>query len=250
MTLRGGDILASGQRSAQFLSAGVAVDEKIELKNVAPEEESLTKGVTVIDKRSKYDSEPVAKPEPKFPPKEYGTFSPILDRILVKRMPDDPDEELLEDGSSRNIKTGLITAAKYRQHSSTGVVLATGSFVVMGGVKIPMEEIVRPGDWALWGDYNSEVMHIAEDKVKDLCDAVEIDYIEDPDGVRIVRIQDVRAVKHVKGVMSEEEAFKKGYYWTKKKPEQLVKNPVLESWLHGEDAVQGGHTSRIPRVGA
>ncbi len=196
MTLRGGDQLAAGARSAQFSAGGSAVNDAVELKNVAPEVEELGSGITVIDRRSRFDSEPVKKAESKFPEKEYGAFTPILDRVLVKRVSDDPEEELLEDGSSRNIRTGLITAAKYRQHSSTGVVLSTGKFVVMGGVKIPMEEIIRAGDWAIWGDYNSEVMHLSEKVVKEMCDAVNLEYVEDPDGLRIVRVQDVRAIKH------------------------------------------------------
>jgi co-chaperonin GroES (HSP10) len=188
------DTLARGGRTAQFPSSGSAVNDPVELKNVA--EETLGSGITVIDRRSQYNSEPVKKAEPKFPAKEYGVFAPILDRILVKRMSDNPDEELLEDGSSRSVKTGLITAAKYRQHSSTGIVLATGNLIVIGGVRVSMEEVLKPGDWVMWGDYNSEVVHIDEDKIKKLCDSAQVEYTEDPDGVRIVRIQDVRAVKH------------------------------------------------------
>jgi co-chaperonin GroES (HSP10) len=191
-----GDKLAGGMKSAQFSTGGSKADDTVELKNVAEEEpQELTKGITVIDRRSRFDSEPVKKAEPKFSAREYGVFTPLLDRVLVMRVPDDPEEEMLEDGSSRNTRTGLITAAKYRQHSATGVVLATGKFVVMGGVRIPMEEILSPGDWATWGDYNSEVLHLPEKVVRELCDAVKLDYIEDPDGLRIVRVQDVRGRK-------------------------------------------------------
>ena len=189
----GGDVLARGAKSAQFSAGGSAVNDEVELHNVAPEE--LGSGITVIDKRSRFDSEPVKMAEPKYPEKEYGQFTPILDRVLVKRVSYDPDEELLEDGSTKNKKTGLITAAKYRQHSSVGIVLATGKFVILGGVKVSMSEVVRPGDWAMWGDYNSEVMNLPEDKIRELCDNVKLDYIEDPDGLRIVRVQDIRGIK-------------------------------------------------------
>jgi co-chaperonin GroES (HSP10) len=189
----GGDVLARGGRSAQFSTGGSAVDEAVELKNVAPEEEQdLTNGVKVIDRRSAYNSEPVKKAEPKFPEKEYVGFSPILDRVLVKRVPEDKNFEMLEDGSMRDKRSGFVIPGKYRQHSCTGIVLAAGPFVIIGGIKIPMEQVVRPGDRVVWGDYNSEIVKLPPERVQEMCDAVQMNYEADDDGVRIVRVQDIR----------------------------------------------------------
>jgi co-chaperonin GroES (HSP10) len=197
----GGDVLARGGRSAQFSGGGSKVNDPVELHNVAEEEEKdLSKTITVIDRRVNYLSEPVdvkpvQLPAQKFPDKEYGVFSPILDRILVKRCADDKDMELLEDGSVRNKKTGLIIAAKYRQHSNVGIVLATGAFVVVGGQRVPMDEVVRVGDRVTYGDYNSEVFPMKEARVRELCDSVGMNFFEDETGTRIVRVQDVRGIE-------------------------------------------------------
>jgi co-chaperonin GroES (HSP10) len=118
-----------------------------------------------------------------------------MDRILVMRISDDPDTELLEDGSTRNKKSGLITAAKYRQHSNVGIVLSTGHWVVVGGVKFPMEEFVNPLDKVTYGDYNSEVFPMDKKKVEALCDSIGVNYVEDAQGLRVVRVQDVRGVE-------------------------------------------------------
>jgi co-chaperonin GroES (HSP10) len=203
MTLGGGDLLARGAKSAQF-SAGVNdKDAPVILHNVAPEEPEQEKfgvGFTVTDRRSSFDSQiPVANPvqqsEQKFTEKEYSSFRPIMDRILVKRVSTDKNMELQTDGSLRDKKTGFIIPAKFRQHSNVGVVLAAGDFVVMGGVKTDLSEIVRPGDRITYGDYNSEVFHMAEDKVIALCDAVGLNYEKDEEGLRIVRVQDIRGVE-------------------------------------------------------
>lgn len=192
----GGDVLARGARTAQFSAGGASVDDPIELHNVAPEE--LGSGIEVIDRRHNYlmESVPEAVQTPKkYADKKYGSFSPILDRILVKRCAAGKDEKLMEDGSVLNTKTGLITAAKYRQHSNTGIVLATGKFVMLGGQRIPMEEVVKVGNRVTYGDYNSEVFPMDPEKVEALCDAVQMNYEEDPDGLRIVRVQDVRGIE-------------------------------------------------------
>ncbi len=193
MTLRGGDQLASGARTAQFSAGGSAVNDAIELKNVAPEAEELGSGVAVIDRRSRFDSEPVKKAEPKFPEKQYGAFAPILDRILVKRVPDDPNMELLEDGSMRDKRTGFVIPARYRQHSNVGVVLAVGEFLVMGGVKIPMTEVVKVGDKVIHGEYNAEKVVLPESMVRELCDSLGLNFEANED-LNLVRIQDVRGV--------------------------------------------------------
>lgn len=230
---QGGDVLARGGRSANFASSGGEVSEfeydlklrpeltkekysltdaqiaeyvarmdngeRFDLKPTALVEE-LGSGITVIDKRSNYMAEPVdvkavEKPAPKYPDKNFATAAPILDRILIKRCAEDKDMELLEDGSVRNKKTGLIIAAKYRQHSNVGIVLAAGQFVIIGGQKVPMSDVVRVGDRVTYGDYNSEVFHMAEKRVIELCDAVQMNYEADEEGLRIVRVQDVRLVE-------------------------------------------------------
>ncbi len=194
-----GDALASGGRSAQFPAGKTAVDAPIELHNVAPEEK-LGDGITVIDRRPNWLSATEIKEAPvapkKYPEKKYSAFTPILDRILVKRCAEGPDMKIMEDGSVLNTKTGLVIAAKYRQHSNIGIVLATGQFVIIGGQRIAMSEVVRTGCKVTYGDYNSEVFLMDEDKVKELCDAVQMNYEPDPEGLRIVRVQDVRGVEY------------------------------------------------------
>jgi co-chaperonin GroES (HSP10) len=199
MTLRGGDQLASGARTAQFSAGSNDVNAPIELHNVAPEEpEKLGSGITVIDRRPNWLSTEV-KEAPvapkKWPEKTFELFTPILDRILVKRCAESSDMKIMEDGSVLNTKTGLVIAAKYRQHSNIGIVLATGQFVIIGGQRVPMREVVRVGDRVTYGDYNSEVFLMDEKKVERLCDAVQMNYEPDPEGLRIVRVQDVRGVE-------------------------------------------------------
>jgi co-chaperonin GroES (HSP10) len=161
----------------------------------------LDAGFSVADHRHNYLSEttvpaPVRAEAPKkYPEPTYGTARPILDRILVMRISDDPDTELLEDGSTRNKKSGLITAAKYRQHSNVGLVLAAGGFVVLGGLRIPMEELITPLDKVIYGDYNSECFPMDKNKVEALCDSLGVNYVDDQQGLRIVRVQDVRTVE-------------------------------------------------------
>ena len=227
----GGDVLARGARSAQFAAGstevtefeydlrtnegivgdkyGLSESEIFEYKNrmdagerlsldPVNTESTLESEIKVIDRRPNFmgaatgESEVAKQEAPKYPVKAYGSFSPILDRVLIKRCTDDPDMEVLEDGSARNKKTGLIIAAKYRQHSNVGIVLATGTVVILGGQRIPMEEIVSIGDRVTYGDYNSEVFVMDEKKVRELCDRVQMNYTEDPEGIRIVRVQDIR----------------------------------------------------------
>jgi len=67
--------------------------------------------------------------------------------------------------------------------------------VIIGGQKVPMSDIVRVGDRVTYGDYNSEVFHMDEKRVIALCDAVQMNYEKDEEGLRIVRVQDVRLVE-------------------------------------------------------
>ena len=193
MSVGTGDRLASGQRSAQFSAGGSAVNDEIELKNVAPEVEELGAGITVIDRRSRFDSEPVKKAEPKFPEKQYGSFQPILDRVLIKRVAEDKNMEQLEDGSMRDKRTGFIIPAKYRQHSNVGVVLAVGDFVVMGGVKTRLSEIIKPGYRVLFGEYNAEKLKVPDEPVQAMCDAIGVEF-EASEDLDVVRVQDIRGI--------------------------------------------------------
>jgi co-chaperonin GroES (HSP10) len=229
----GGDVLARGARSAQFAAGGGELSdfeydlrvrrdivkekygvtdaevaeydektqngERFEREPVSLVEE-LGAGIEVIDRRRSYSEEveqvkvaPVV--EKKWPEKKFSVFTPILDRILVKRCADGPDMKIMEDGSVLNTKTGLVIAAKYRQHSNIGIVLATGQFVILGGQRVQMDEVVRVGDKVTYGDYNSEVFHMDEEKVKVLCDSVQMNYEPDEEGLRVVRVQDVRGVE-------------------------------------------------------
>jgi co-chaperonin GroES (HSP10) len=181
----------------------IANNERFSLPTLAEREEELSAGITVTDKRRSFedsyaggnpDAKPVAVAK-KWPEKNYTSATPILDRILVKRCADGPDMQIMDDGSVLNKKTGLVIAAKYRQHSNIGIVLAVGQFVIIGGQRVPMADVVRVGDRVTYGDYNSEVFLMDDAKVEALCDAVQMNYEADPEGLRIVRVQDVRLVE-------------------------------------------------------
>ena len=153
---------------------------------------------SITDHRKNYmldalpSAEPVVEATKKYPEPEFEAFSPILDRLLVMRINDDPEEEMLEDGSTRNKRTGLITSAKYRQHSNVGIILGIGKYVVLSGLRFDITEFVGIGDKITFGDYNSEVFPMDEKKALAICDALQINYVKDPKGLRIVRVQDVR----------------------------------------------------------
>jgi len=241
----GGDVLARGGKSAQFASSGsdlsefeydlrvrrdivkekyglseaemaeydqkIAEGQRFSMETLAIKQEQLGAGITVIDRRPSYAEEvKVVKEAPvapkKYPEKKFGIATPILDRILIKRCAESPDMKIMEDGSVLNTKTGLVIAAKYRQHSNVGIVLATGQFVILGGQRIAMSEVVRVGDRVTYGDYNSEVFHMNEERVQELCDSVQMNYEADPEGLRVVRVQDVRLV--------EREVPTEGYVFT------------------------------------
>ena len=222
----GGDQLARGMKSANFAGASGLSDFEGDLiyrPEVVAEKYGLTQEevdayevrrqagekmpnlqtkdfkLSVVDKRHNYmlsimPVEQAAKVAPKKWPetKQYTSFRPIMDRILVKRVADDPNMEVMEDGSLRDKRTNLVIPGQYRQHSNIGIVLAVGDFVVVGGTKTPLSEVVRPGDRVQYGDYNSEVFHMAEHLIESLCDAVQMNYFTDEEGLRIVRVQDVR----------------------------------------------------------
>jgi len=165
-------------------------------------QETMDVGFSVTDHRKNYMSEATApaaavtEAVKKYPEPEFAPMQTLLDRILVMVISDDPNEELLEDGSTRNKTTGLISTSKYRQHSNVGIVLLAGQWVIVGGVKTPMHEIVRPGDKVTYGDYGSEKMpERFNKKAEALCESLGINYQHTEQGIRIVRIQDVRTVE-------------------------------------------------------
>jgi co-chaperonin GroES (HSP10) len=275
----GGDVLARGNRTAQFAAGGsdmsdfeydlrtrkeiVADKYGLSEAEIAAYEARLDAGehialasvetqmelgldLVVVDRRPTFmgqDTEVKAAPLPelKYPEKTYGEFRPILDRILIKRCAENKDMELLEDGSIKNKKTGLITAAKYRQHSNVGVVLATGRFVILGGQRIDMHEVVRVGDRVTYGDYNSEILIMSKERVIALCDAISFNYFDDDDGLRVVRVQDVRGVEHEVPTEASEpvsealKAFREAYNWidklTPEAQKEQRKNDVLDTYV-------------------
>lgn len=157
--------------------------------------EAMRLGYTVTDRR--LPQLEVVKAAPlKYPHKEYTALKPVLDWVLLKRTNIDEEFEELSDGGLRNKRTGFIVLKQYREHQNVGVVLEAGKFAVMGGIRIPMEEIVRPGDRVTYGDYNSQIFTMDEKKIEALCDALMVNYIEDPEGLRLVRVQDIRGVEN------------------------------------------------------
>ena len=61
-----------------------------------------------------------------------------------------------------------------------------------------MRHIVRPGDRVTFGDYNSEVYKQPVEKTQKMCDAVQMNYEADEEGLRVVRVQDIRTVERPK----------------------------------------------------
>ena len=176
----------------------VAIAEQLERDR----QEAAELGYKVTDRRIG-EAKVIEVVPDKYPAKDYTTLKPILDRILIKRVNGDAKEEELSDGSTRNKKTGFITPAKWRQHNNIGIVLAVGDFVVMGGVKTAMSDIVRPGDRVTFGDYNTEKFTMDDEKVQAMCDALKINYTADPEGLRVVYIQNIRGIERPLAVDSE-----------------------------------------------
>ncbi len=95
----------------------------------------------------------------------HQPFKPILDRILVKRLPvDEP-------------KDGFVVPEKHRQSSNWAEVIAVGDGVMLGHDFVNIRDFVDVGDWVKFGEYTAEAFDVNE-----------------PD-VFIVRIQDVRGVR-------------------------------------------------------
>lgn len=166
-----------------------------DLKTVEVQKEEADKKLfTVSDRRPIFDDK-LETPEFEAPEKEYSLFRPIMDRILVKRVGLDKNTRVLSDGSLLDKRTGFVTPGSYRQHSNVGIVLAAGQFVAIGGIREPMENIVKPGYRVTFGDYNSEKFILTPEKEKALCEAVGIPYLPEDESIRIVRVQDVRGIE-------------------------------------------------------
>ena len=230
----GGDVLARGAGSAQFSAGGsnltyfeadfvykdvaevlekygltqeeydvyhAARDKGEKLPDLRPlEEQALEVNFAVNDHRTNYlsASKEVKLLEStktrKFADSTYDSPQTLLDRILVMVISDDPNIEILEDGSARDKRNGFITSSKYRQHSNVGIVLLAGQWVVTGGVKTPMSDVLKPGDKVIYGDYGSEKLPMDDNKAEALCDALSVNYEKTEQGLRVVRVQDVRIV--------------------------------------------------------
>jgi co-chaperonin GroES (HSP10) len=232
---RGGDVLARGEHSAQFRGAGANLSEfeydlamnadqvstkyGLSVREIEEYQERRANGERlklspvggdtleslVPALESRWKAKPVEVKPKKFAEISYEEPTTILDRILVKRIPEDTEKfEILEDGSLRDKGTGFVIPYAYRQHNNIGIVLAVGQFVVLGGVSIPMSAIVHVGDRVTFGDYNSEVFKMNDEKTQAMCDAVRMNYEADPEGLRVVRVQDVRVVERPKVVTNVE----------------------------------------------
>lgn len=268
----GGDVLARGAGSAQFAAGGskltdfeadfiykdvadictkygltqeeydtyqAARDKGEKLPDLQPMSESgtLEVGFSVNDRRSSYTTKQEVKPveakPKKFPDPSYEPLTTLMDRILVMVISDDPNVELLEDGSTRDKTSGLITAAKYKQHSKVGIILLGGQWVITGGVKTPMGDIVKPGDKVIYGDYGSEVLPMTDEKAEALCDSIGVNYEKTEQGLRIVRIQDVRSVERRKVPTKTLEQFvaeipENPYLYKKEETTQYLDSRVQE----------------------
>ena len=165
-------------------------------------QEKLDVGFSVTDHRKNYlatdeeDVKAVKVPAKKFPDPVYEPIQTLMDRIMVMVISDDPNVVLLEDGSTLNKTTGIIQTAKYRQHSNVGIVLLAGQWVITGGVKTPLSDLVKPGDKVIYGDYGSEKLSdVFDKKAEALCENLGVNYEKTEQGIRIVRIQDVRTIE-------------------------------------------------------
>ena len=230
----GGDVLARGGHSAQFSAGGSTLNDfeadfvfkevaevmskyalsqaeydmyaaqrekGEELPDINPVAltEEMDVDFSVTDRRFASNPKPVVDLKPKkFPDSEFSQMETLLDRILVMVISDDPNIELLEDGSARDKRNGLISTAKYRQQSNVGIVLLAGQWVVMGGVKTLMSSILKPGDKVLYGDYGSEKVPMSDEKAEALCDSICVNYEKTSQGMRVVRVQDVRTIERRK----------------------------------------------------
>lgn len=100
--------------------------------------------------------------------KTYEPFKPILDRILVRALPEQDE-------------SGFAVPKKYRQQTNRGEVVAVGDGVVLGGEWHPLMEFVNVGDRVMYGEYTSEK------------------FDRDAEELFIIRVQDIRGVERLRG---------------------------------------------------
>ena len=93
-------------------------------------------------------------------------FTPIIDRVLIRRR------------KSETTKSAIEIPDAYRQAERRGTVVAAGQFVVAGGTRIPMSDILLVVDDVLFGEYNAEPIEV---------EGVEGELV-------LVRVQDIRGV--------------------------------------------------------
>jgi len=99
-------------------------------------------------------------------------LQPILDRVLVRRVEEKSEGE-------------VVIPDAFRQESNKGEVIATGQFFIFGNQRMNVSEVVRPGDIVLFGEYNAEPITLDGEK-----------YL-------LVRVQDIRGIERACGDCTE-----------------------------------------------
>lgn len=102
--------------------------------------------------------------------KDYHPFTALLDRILVRRI--EPEK----------LVNGYLIPDKYREMENWGEVVSVGQGVVLGREWRPLTDFVNIGDLVKYGEHTAERFSYKED-----------------DPLFIVRIQDCRGVRRLKG---------------------------------------------------
>lgn len=78
-------------------------------------------------------------------------FRPILDRVLLRKIVKKQE--------------GAVVIPDQFQESSTYEIVALGDFVMFGGVRVALSEIVEVGDHVLVGHYNIEPCEVNGEKL-------------------------------------------------------------------------------------
>lgn len=99
---------------------------------------------------------------------EYEPFKAIMDRVAIRRI-------VVETAPD-----GFIVPEKYRQHTNVGIVVSVGDFVLVGGQKIDLSTVLKPGDKVYFGEYNSEKFNLGDEELE------------------LVRVQFIRGVERLK----------------------------------------------------
>ena len=93
-------------------------------------------------------------------------IQPVLDRILLRRVVEE--------------QSGLVVRPEKYAESDKYEVLAIGDFVVMGGLRFSVSEIVGVGEFVLVSEYNIE------------------SFEDDGETYHLARVQDIRGKKRAK----------------------------------------------------